>query len=370
MTLSFRPSDILNMSGNLPPKVPHVFDEAYRGAVQRVLGECEPNDLIGAHQFRGSDRDRALGARFIGRRMQDVPAVDRVVVANGTQSILIMLLASLVGPNRRLAIETLSYPTMRTFAQHLGFQLSPIPMDGEGARPDAFEAICRADRPAAYYAMPTLQNPTTGMMSLERRKAIAEICRRYEVAIIEDDIYSLLPKDIPPPLSSFAPEISWYVLGTAKSLAAALKIAYLVAPSAEAAAERFWPGVRATYWMCAPMNGAIVSSLIETGSVDDIIEAVRAETRIRQSMVIDSISSSDLRSRPDCLHVYLSLPRDRPAQEFVAKVRALGVDVSPAGTYAMDDSSAPNAIRFGTGTPRDRVAFERGLFAITKVYRG
>ncbi|TYO63168.1 hypothetical protein FXV83_28905 [Bradyrhizobium hipponense] len=93
MTLSFRPSDILNMSGNLPPKVPHVFDEAYRGAAQRVLGDREPNDLIGAHQFRGSDRDRALGARFIGRRMQDVPAVDRVVVANGTQSILMMLQA-------------------------------------------------------------------------------------------------------------------------------------------------------------------------------------------------------------------------------------------------------------------------------------
>ncbi|WP_192859675.1 aminotransferase-like domain-containing protein [Bradyrhizobium sp. DOA9] len=358
------------MSGNLPPKVPHVFDDAYRAAVQHVMSSCEPSHLIGAHQFRGSERDRALGARFVGRRMPESPAADRVVVANGTQSILMMLLAGIVGPNRRLAIEALSYPTVQTFAQHLGFELSPVAMDGEGAVPEALEAICRTERPAAYYAMPTIQNPTTGTMSVERRKAIAEICRRYEVAIIEDDIYSLLPKDAPPPLSSFAPEISWYVLGTAKSLSAALKIAYVVAPSAEAAAERFWPGVRATYWMCAPMNGAIVSSLIETGAVEDIIEAVRAETRVRQAMVSESVSSPDLRSRPDCLHVFLPLPADRPAKDFVARVRALGVDVSPASTYAMNDSPAPNAIRFGTGTPRDRAAFERGLAAITKVYRG
>ncbi|TWB87255.1 DNA-binding transcriptional MocR family regulator [Bradyrhizobium macuxiense] len=358
----------LNMSGNLPPKVPHVFNDAYRGAVGGVLADFEPNDLIGAHQFRGSERDRCAGARFVARRLSEMPAPDRIVVANGTQSILLMLLASLVGRGRRLALESLSYPTLRSFADHLGFDLSPVPMDEEGALPDAFEAICRADRPAAYYAMPTLQNPTTGIMSVVRRQAIAEICRRYGIAIIEDDIYSLLPRDMPLPLSTFAPELSWYILGTAKSLAAALKVAYVVAPTAAAAAERFWPGVRATYWMCAPMNGSVVSKLIEIGHADRIIEAVRAETRARQAIVAERLAGADLRTRPDCLHVWLSLPDSRPASDFVSELRALGVEVSTSSTYAMGDTRPPNAIRFGMGTPRDRADFERGLNTITKVY--
>ncbi|WP_271620812.1 aminotransferase-like domain-containing protein [Bradyrhizobium sp. CCBAU 51745] len=367
MILTDKSNALLNMSGNLPPKVPHAFDAVYKAAVQNVLEAFAPNELIGAHQFRGSERDRSLGARFLGRRLPQVPPADRVVVANGTQSILMMLLAGLVGRNGRLALESLSYPTLLPFARQLGFQLSPVAMDEEGVLPDHFEAVCRSERPAAYYAMPTLQNPTTAVMSIERRQAIAEICRQYGVTIIEDDIYSLLPKNVPPPLSTFAPEISWYILGTAKSLAAALKVAYVLAPTARAAEERFWPGVRATYWMCAPMNGSVVSSLIEMGAVDVVIDAVREETRARHTLVADRLGSANMRSRPDCLHVWLSLPANRPAIEFVAGVRALGVEVSVSSTYAMDNAP-PNAVRFGMGTPPDRAAFERGLAAIADVY--
>lgn len=125
--------------------------------------------------------------------------------------------------------------------------------------PDAFEAVCREHRPAALYAQPTMHNPTTAIMSIERRKAIAGIARKHGVAIFEDDIYSLLPTDLPPPLSAYAPELSWYVLGTAKSMAPVFKVAYVVAPSAEAARTRFWPGDRATYWMCAPQKGVCLA---------------------------------------------------------------------------------------------------------------
>lgn len=363
-----RTMSVINMSGNLPPKMPHVFDNLYRSAATSVLGASSMSDLIGAHQLKGSERDRAAGAEFVGLRLPDMPSPDRVVVANGTQSILTMLLAGLVGKGERLAVEALSYPTMRQFAGMFGFGLSAIPMDNEGIDPEAFEVICRKDAPSAYYALPTLQNPTTAVMGIERRKTIAEICRRYGVAIIEDDIYSLLPRDMPPPLSAFAPELSWYVLGTAKSMAAALKVAYLVAPSAEAAASRFWPGVRATSWMCAPISAGVVSILIETEGAERIRDAVRTETRERQTIVADRLAGASLRTMPDCLHVWLTLPPDHPRHDFIAEVCGLGVDITSSDTYAFGDLPPPNAIRFGTGTPRDRTTFDRGLEAIAHIY--
>lgn len=356
------------MSGNLPPRVPAAFDPIYRAALSQVTSEWQPTDLLGCHQFRGSERDRAAGAKFAGQRLPETPSPHRVVVANGTQSILTMLLYGLVGKGGSLAIEALSYPTIRQFADMFGFNLHAVPMDGEGIEPDAFEIVCRQHRPSAYYAMPTLQNPTTATMGVERRRAIAEICRRYGVAIIEDDIYSLLPRDVPPPLSAFAPELSWYVVGTAKSMVPALKIAYLVAPTPEAAAERFWPGVRATFWMCAPINAAVASSLIEGDGAVQIIDAVRMETRERQAMVASRLSGAEFCSVPECLHVWLSLPQNRPAAEFVAKVRELGVDIGASSTYAFGEASPPNAVRFGTGTPRDRTAFEHGLDTIVRVF--
>lgn len=361
-------SPILNMSGNLPPKVPHVFDDAFRAAIATVTEEEAPNDLLGAHQFHGSERDRIAGASFVARRLPEAPDPGRMIVCNGTQGALTMLMSGLVGRGGMLAIEELSYPTMRQFAQMLGIGLCAIPMDKEGILPDAYEAMCRAHKLCAYYAMPTLQNPTTGTMGIERRQAIAAISRRYGVAIIEDDIYSLLPRDVPPPLSSYAPEISWYILGTAKAMAAALKIAYVVAPSNEAARARFWPGMRATYWMCAPLGAAIVTQLISNGKADAIIEAVRAETHARQTLVAERLQQAEFRARPDGLHVWLALPSRLPRHEFAAKVRTFGAEISTSDTYFLGATEAPNAIRFGTGTPPSRAEFERGLDAITRAY--
>ncbi|WP_208620636.1 aminotransferase-like domain-containing protein [Paraburkholderia aspalathi] len=356
------------MSGNLPPKVPHVFDDAYRGAIAAVLEEQSPNDLIGAHQFRGSERDRVAGAAFVARRLPHSPDPDRMIVCNGTQSALTMLMTGLVGRGGALAIEALSYPTMHQFAGMLGIELCAIPMDEEGILPDAYEATCRNRKLSAYYAMPTLQNPTTAIMSVSRRQTIAEISRQYGVAIIEDDIYSLLPRDVPPPLSSYAPEISWYILGTAKAMAAALKVAYIVAPSPDAARSRFWPGVRATYWMSGPINVATVSQLITTGGADAIIDAVRAETVARQAMVSQRLQGASIGALPEGLHVWLTLPPELHRDRFAASVRELGAEISTSDTYLFGEGDAPNAVRFGTGAAPNRQEFERGLNAIVDAY--
>ncbi|MFE2498425.1 hypothetical protein [Streptomyces scopuliridis] len=57
------------MSGNLPPDVPEIFDARYGAALDAVRTQRSPSRLIGAHQYRGSDRDRAAGAAFTARRL-------------------------------------------------------------------------------------------------------------------------------------------------------------------------------------------------------------------------------------------------------------------------------------------------------------
>ncbi|UCI31725.1 PLP-dependent aminotransferase family protein [Mesorhizobium sp. B4-1-4] len=363
------PLGLLNMSGNLPPQVAHVFDSEYRAAIEAVLAVNSPMSLIGAHQFRGVERDRSAGAVFTARRLPAVPDADRIIVTNGTQSALNMLIANIVGVGGTLAVEEYTYPTIRQIADLLNLKICSVAMDDEGILPDAYEAVCRASRPAALYAQPTMHNPTTGTMSVERREKIAEISRRFSVAIFEDDIYSLLPANLPPPLSAYAPELSWYVLGTAKSLAAAFKVAYVVAPSPEAAKARFWPGDRSTYWMCAPINAATLSQLIGDGGVDRIIDAVRSETRIRQQMVANRLSRADYRALPEGLQVWMTLPAQHPKNEFANRLRDRGISISTAEGYYFGQGQAPNIIRFGTGTPPTRAEFERGLDAIAQVYQ-
>ena len=48
-------------------------------------------------------------------------------------------------------------------------------MDDEGIRPDALEAACTTTEAKALYCMPTLQNPTSAVMSEQRRKEIVSL---------------------------------------------------------------------------------------------------------------------------------------------------------------------------------------------------
>jgi DNA-binding transcriptional MocR family regulator len=358
----------LNLSLNHPPLVPEVFDPEYREAINQVLARETPSEILGSHRWKGTDSDRQMGARFVARRLGAEPSYERVILTNGTQSALVMLFSGLVGPGAVLLTEDLTYPPLHTFAKQYGFRLHGVPMDKDGLLPEAFAELCRSERPQALYAMSSHQNPTTAIMPLERRQAIVDIARQHGVAIIEDDIYSLLSPDMPPPLSALAPEISWYVLGVAKSIAAGMKIAYVVAPSAQMAASRFWPGVRGTHWMSAPISAAVMSRLIENGGAARIIAAVSAETRARHELVTQHLAGIRFATKPTALHVWFELPAGMSRQRLAERCLEAGLIVGTSDQYVVGSRPVPEAVRIGIGNPKSRGELAGALRALAAVY--
>ncbi len=60
--------------------------------------------------------------------------------------------------------------------------------------------------------MPTLQTPTGVVMPEERRDAVAEIVRKHDAYLLEDDAYAFLFESPPRPISVRIPERSFYVV--------------------------------------------------------------------------------------------------------------------------------------------------------------
>ena len=145
--------------------------------------------------------------------------------------------------------------------QIAGVRLHGLDIDADGIVPESFEAACRSLRPRALYCNPTVQNPTTAIMPAERRAAIADIARRYDVSIIEDDALGRLHLDAPKPIATLAPERTWYVMTTTKCLSHGLRLAYLVAPSSGAASRVIGPVEHLSYWHPAPLLAAMVTRL-------------------------------------------------------------------------------------------------------------
>jgi DNA-binding transcriptional MocR family regulator len=349
---------------NPPPPIADVFDSIIRTAVANVLEREAPSSLIGHHRWCGTESDRLAGAVFCQQRLGELVEADRVILTSSTQSSLNMLMPGLIEPGGVLAVDALTYPPIKVFAARFGIRLAPVELDNEGMVPDALRAVCERERPKAMYPLSTLQNPTTGTMSLRRRQEIVAIARKFGVSIIEDDIYSLIPQGAPPPLSALAPEISWYLLGLAKSVAPGMKVAYVVAPSRAAATAMFWPGVRATFWMTAPLSAAIATELVSSGSISKILNAVRKATLTRHDLVRRYFQDVNYRIGAGGLHVWIATPATVSSADLAARIEKNGVLVSTSDGFVIGDQESPRAIRIGLGNPNGDSTLEQALTVI------
>lgn len=358
---SVAPGGMVDMSMNLPPRINDARLAARMWRDIAALEHVGGIDLLLRYQEPGGTRvDRNAGASWLSSRIGNVPA-ERVLVCPGAQGALLALLGALVEPGDAVCAEALTYPGLLSALAHLRLRPVGVPIDAQGILPDAFSEACRKHQPKILYCNPTLHNPTTATLPLERRKALLEIARTHGVAVIEDDAYGALPKHPLPPLAALGPDVVYHIAGLAKCLAPALRIAYLVLPDGRAA-SRLTGAVRATASMASPLTAAIATRWIETGTANAVLESIRSEAAARRSIAQAILPGEHTHIGPDGFHVWLELPPHWPRAEFVSRLRTVGIGAVSSDAFAI--SAPPEAVRLGLGVPDSGKQLSEALAAV------
>ncbi len=355
-----RHPEIVDLSMNLPPEPddPELLDRMQDGL------EFVGRDLVYLLRYQGfggvqADKDAAL--KWLGRRSL-IPQHDRLFIAPGAHPALLGILGIVAKAGDVILSESLTYPGVRSITAQLGQKLVGLPMDDEGIEPDALADACRRFSPKALYLNPTLLNPTTHTISASRRVAIADIVRRFNVHIVEDDPYGFLPPDGPAPFAALVPDLTWHVAGLAKCLGAGLRIAYVVVPDVRSG-WLFASSVRTATVMASPVTIALATRWINDGTADALLSAVRHESMERQQLLTTILPSGAFRSDPVGFHFWLSLPEAWTRSAFVGHTRATGIGVVASDAFATD-GAPPEAVRVCLGGPADRSAVRRALEVI------
>ncbi|MGC4979669.1 aminotransferase class I/II-fold pyridoxal phosphate-dependent enzyme [Streptomyces sp. DT193] len=135
-------------------------------------------------------------------------------------------------PAPRLRLETILLPlSIQDPDQSRAKALRPATPDGPDL--DALEKLCATRPVRAIHTMPTLHNPLGRVMPATDRTHLVEVARQHGALIIEDASYACLVEDPPPPLAATAPDITVYVSGLSKSVAAALARRHISVATAE-----------------------------------------------------------------------------------------------------------------------------------------
>jgi DNA-binding transcriptional MocR family regulator len=263
--------------------------------------------------------------------------------------------------------ECLTYPGLKGIAKVLHLQLAPVAMDDDGMLPDALEAAAVSRGARVVYIVPTLHNPTTTVMSAARRAEIAEVTRRLDLAIIEDDVNGQLLPDAPPPLSRFAPERSYCIESMSKFLAPGLRIGFVLTP--EGRAPRIAAGVRAMMIMATPLLAELVSRWLNDGTAERIVARQQEEAQQRQRLAARVLHGFDYRSQPRGFHLWLQVPEPWQTEDFLTQAHERGVILSPASAFAVGRTPPPHAVRVGLGGIQPISRLEDGLRTVAEILR-
>lgn len=356
----------IDLGMNIPPSPRGVrLAEAVARGVADLAARSNVEMLMSYHPGAGSSSDRAAAAAWLRPVLGKVDP-DRILVAAGAQSAMIATAMTLAKAGGAVACEPFVYPGILAIARQLGLRVVPAAADRHGMLPDALEDICRIDPPDLIYLNPTIGNPTCITMPEARRREIALVAQRHDVPILEDDPYSPLAGDAPPPFASIAPQSTWHVHTVSKCLTPGLRVAYVVAPSADARAELV-SGLRAVSLMAPPLMTALLGGWIRDGVAADILDGVRQEAADRQALARASLPV-DMRAHPNGLHVWLPLPSRWDRHRLAERARAQGLAVIPSDAFAADVQPV-DAVRISLGAVPERARLAAALETLADILR-
>ncbi|HVJ51201.1 MAG TPA: PLP-dependent aminotransferase family protein [Aliidongia sp.] len=349
-----REASVINMAIAQP--MPGEEAELLAATLSEISASPGIDELLRYQPHIGRPADRAAGARWLAQG--GIPAeADRVVVTCGGQHSLAVTLSGLVEPGDIVATESMTYPGFKAAAQMRHLKVEGIAVDHEGILPDAFAAACRAMPIRLLYVTPNLNNPLAGILSSERRRAIAEIARRHEVLIVEDDVYGFLV-DRPASFAALAPERTWHITSLSKSAAPGLRLGYILTPPDRT--DKLAMAIRSSIWMAPPLLAEIATRWIEGGQAERLAAAKRRAATERQALV-RAVFGNACANPASAYHFWLPLPESWRAAEFTAAALARGVAVTPGAAFAIGRVPPLNGVRICLSAPAENAEVERGL---------
>jgi len=317
-------------------------------AYRRVLGAQGPA-LLTYGDPRGHVRlRRALSAMLAATRGVACDE-DTLIVVRGSQMALDLTARALIVPGDTVAIEELGYRPAWTALELAGARLQPLPVDEEGLRVDALEALCSKQRVRAVYLTPHHQYPTTVGLAAGRRLELLRLARRHRLAIVEDDYDNEFHFEGRPTLPLASADESGVVvyIGTlSKILAPGLRLGFIAAP-------RLLVDRLATLRMGMDRQGdqaieCAVAELVEDGEVQRHARRMRRIYQARRDALAAAIEQqlSGIVSfaRPaGGMALWAAVAPKVDVEAWSAAAFAAGVAFFPARRFAFDGRSRPFA---------------------------
>lgn len=328
--------DVIDLSVAAIPADPGVL--AIAATACGRLGEFTGS--IGYHPYGLPELREVVARRYAAR---GVPTTtDQILITNGAQHGLDLLLRSMLGPGERVLTELPCYAGALDAIQNAGGRVVAVPGEPDG-RWDlaALTATLRQSAPRFAFLIPDFNNPTGALIGTEQRTAALAAARRAGTTVIVDESFvnlDLRQDSLPMPTACAALDRSVISLGSVS--------------------KPIWGGIRVGWVRAEPdlisqlavvrarsdMSGSVLDQLVATEILRDpeaSFELRRTQLRQGRAALLGALAEHLPQwqpSRPDGgLFSWVRL--DEPGSTALTRrAEELGVLIAPGSRFASGGS--------------------------------
>ncbi|WP_433007169.1 PLP-dependent aminotransferase family protein [Kribbella sp. CA-294648] len=319
-------------------------------AAARKAIPAAPNAAFGYGDPRGRIELRENLADYLARARGVWADPERIVICSGYVQALNLLTDVLRQQDATtMSVEEFGYSLHWDVIRFRGLQPHPVPVDEQGVRADLLTG-------QAALLTPAHQMPLGVPLAPDRRTAAVEWARQTGAVLIEDDYDGEFRYDRQSvgALQALDPERVVYTGTASKSLAPALRLAWMVLP--EHLMEPVLAVKHTTDLLTATLDQLVLAEFIASGHYDRHVRRTRQHYRRRRDHLVELLAvrapGVKVAGISAGLHVLLDVPSD--AADMVSRAKRQGLLVASLDNYRFTpDPAARQALIVGYGTPPD-----------------
>ncbi|MCQ2464643.1 MAG: PLP-dependent aminotransferase family protein [Oscillospiraceae bacterium] len=332
--------------------------------IRKISEDILSSDPIGALQYSITEGYLPLRNRLkkdLEAKKCYADGRDDLITTSGAQQANELACKVLCSDGDTLICESPSFIGSLNSFKSYNVNLVGVELEEDGINIEKLEEAVKSNsRVKLLYLIPNFQNPTGRTMSLEKRKAVYELAKKYDFIILEDNPYGDLRfrgEDIAP-IKSFDTEGRVIYSRTfSKILAPGLRVGYVSAPKeiiSKMIVCKQVADVHTNIWA-----QQICYRFMETVDMNEHIASLRkiykSKYELMENGIKEYFSDKVEVTRPEGgLFIWATLPDSIDMLSFCKKaVEEYKIAVVPGQAFMISENDRTNSFRMNFSTPSD-----------------
>lgn len=331
-------------------------------------GSIDPVDF-GYISIEGYAPLRQILARMHSNKSAMPVSSDNILILSGSQQGIYLISKVFLQPGDCVIVESPTYIGAIQIFHNAGVRILTLP--AHSSLPLALlEDYLIRYRPKLFYTIPTFQNPNGRVIPLKERQELLTLAARHQLIIIEDDPYSELYYNEPPPPSLKALDTHGGViyLGTfSKTICPGLRTGWMIAPPTvinRIALEKQYVDLHSNN-----LSQWLLHLFLQEGVLDGHLATIRKEYKKRRNAMANSIqrhcnSNLDFSLPTGGFYLWCKLQTGVTSSLLLHEARKNGVSFVPGEAFYTDQSNL-NQLRLCFAT-HPEAKLEEGIKRLSK----